>query len=200
MSGNCLNRASYTSNDNLIIPNIEYGKDNILLGHEHEVKVQGAAVSSYYYSPEVVLLYAAPGTPLVRKFANAPKVNVRIMDKPAQLPAVSSFKLLVNGKERTRRGQPKDGVITLDEGTFFKEVAGKATDGLFYQRNGKMFLLGFNEGLIHSVANKKGVDVTYMRIESSRYHVLSTAALNFIKAKTGKDWNSSVRHHIYISK
>lgn len=203
MAGTCLNPKMYNHSDMIIIGGLRYNPEPVNVALEGKILVQGKPVSKYYHSAAMTLLYAAPNTPLARTLADAPKVNLRIFNKVEDMSSLSLYRMLINGKKRTLKGRPKNNKIELNENVF-GFFAGQASDALFYQKSDKVFLIGFNNARFSPIPNIDN-DLRHRwgectRKKSAVYYTFSQEQLDFIKNTTGKDWNDSVRHHIYVSK
>lgn len=202
MSGNCLNPKFHTKSDQIIIGGLNYDPEPVNIRLNGKISVAGQPVSTYYHTAQLTLLYAAPGTPLADVLARATKVNLRILNRPEEIFTISGGNFLVNGKKRSLKGNSLRGRnVELDE-PWTTPTAGRASDAMFYVKNGRAVIAGFNNGKIDSVPNIE-LDLIHRwdectREKSSSYYTLNRNDLKFIKNKTGRDWNQ-VGQHIFVS-
>lgn len=202
MSGNCLNPAFHRKSDRIVIGGLDYEPEPVNVRLNGKISVEGKEASAYYHTAQLTLLYAAANTPLSRVLAGAPKVNLRILDRPEEIFRISGGNFLVNGKSRSLKGDSLNGRnVQLDE-PWTTPTAGRASDAMFYVKNGRALIAGFNNGQIASVPNIE-LDLLHRwdectREKSSSYYTLNKNDLKFIRNKTGRDWNA-VRQHIFVS-
>lgn len=203
MSGNCLNPAFHTKSDHIIIGGLNYDPEPVNIRLNGKISVAGQPVSTYYHTAQLTLLYAAPGTPLADVLARATKVNLRILNRPEEIFTISGGNFLVNGKKRSLKGNSLyKRSVKLDE-PWTTPTAGRASDAMFYVKNGRAVIAGFNNGKIDSVPNIE-LDLIHRwdectREKSSSYYTLNHKDLDFIRKNTGRDWRQ-VGQHIFVSK
>lgn len=202
MSGTCYTPQKRTEPDHLVINGKPYHPGPIGFHLEGPIKVDGKEVSAFYHSAELMLLYARPGSDFSRLLAQTPKIYLRILSTPSEIFALGVDKFIVNDSKRQLKGQMHGKKVTLDEEAWWTATAGRASDALFYQREGKNVIVGFNDAKFTSVPDipdLRSNGYQCIRHKSSTYFTFSDAQLNFIRNTTGRDWDK-VAERILITK